>query len=573
MKRSALYARVSTDRQKEEGTIESQIAELKRQIAAAGDELVKEYIDDGHSGKYLDRPALDELRNDLKTDAFDAVYFLCADRIARDLMHQNIIVGELLKHKKRIIISCKDYEENPENKFALSVFGAVAEFERAKIAERMTRGKLHRLRTGQLLSHGHTIYGYAYAKKTESSPPALVVNEAEAKIVRMIFEMYASGQFGPAAISRFLEAHGIPTRKGNLLWDQVRITQIMKNTTYTGTRYHNRSAIVTEVSKDGKRAKTPKREYRAREEWIAVKVPAIVSQELFDRAQEQLRISASRYRNLPIRALLCGFVRCADCGRLYASAYSYAKIVQPSGAVSVCHRGQYRCTRTNEDRAHHSTQRCRNVRVESNIFDGTVVEMIRAVMFDPDRLGRCIESGSRVDDPSAAAELSRIAGEINGLNDKRRAIFEAYATEQMNTEEYIAASRALDEALVRVKGEKAAVVNAARDAGWDDAAAASIRHFCASARTRFEACADFDAKRAFLRDHVERIVFNHGKLSIFGSVPLQGAAQRSLPFRIDGAIDAEIVRTKASRKRWPEDERFGSWVPVRAEHLSPIHSI
>jgi hypothetical protein len=104
-------------------------------------------------------------------------------------------------------------------------------------------------------------------------------------------------------------------------------------------------------------------------------------------------------------------------------------------------------------------------------------------------------------------------------------------------------------------------------------AAASIRHFCASARTRFEACADFDAKRAFLRDHVERIVFDHGKIAIFGSVPLQGPAQRSLPFRIDGAIDAEIVRTKASRKRWPEDERFGSWVPVPAEHLSPIHSI
>jgi site-specific DNA recombinase len=138
------------------------------------------------------------------------------------------------------------------------------------------------------LSHGHTIYGYAYAKKTESSPPALVVNEPEAKIVRMIFEVYASGQFGPAAISRFLEAHGIPTRKGNLLWDQVRITQIMKNTTYTGTRYYNRSAVVTEVPRDGKRAKTPKREYRAREEWIAVKVPAIVSQELFDEAQEQL---------------------------------------------------------------------------------------------------------------------------------------------------------------------------------------------------------------------------------------------------------------------------------------------
>jgi resolvase-like protein len=82
--KAALYARVSTERQREEATIESQLFELKRQIAAAGHTLVKEYIDDGYSGAYLDRPALEEMRKALKSDTFDAVYFLCADRIARD---------------------------------------------------------------------------------------------------------------------------------------------------------------------------------------------------------------------------------------------------------------------------------------------------------------------------------------------------------------------------------------------------------------------------------------------------------------------------------------------------------
>ena len=64
MQRAALYARVSTDAQKQEGTIESQVAELKRQIAAAGHVLVKEYIDDGYSGTQLDRPALDQMRQE-----------------------------------------------------------------------------------------------------------------------------------------------------------------------------------------------------------------------------------------------------------------------------------------------------------------------------------------------------------------------------------------------------------------------------------------------------------------------------------------------------------------------------
>ena len=91
---AALYARVSTDRQREEATSESQLFELKRQIATAGHALVKEYIDDGYSGAYLDRPALEELRGVLKTDTFDAVYFLCADRNPELLEDQPISFEE-----------------------------------------------------------------------------------------------------------------------------------------------------------------------------------------------------------------------------------------------------------------------------------------------------------------------------------------------------------------------------------------------------------------------------------------------------------------------------------------------
>jgi DNA invertase Pin-like site-specific DNA recombinase len=104
MRKAALYARVSDDRQRKEGTIQSQVAELKRQIAAAGDVLVKEYIDDGYTGAEMDRPGLEQLRKDVKTDIFDAVYFLNTDRIARDVAYQNIIIGELIVRRKKMII-------------------------------------------------------------------------------------------------------------------------------------------------------------------------------------------------------------------------------------------------------------------------------------------------------------------------------------------------------------------------------------------------------------------------------------------------------------------------------------
>jgi DNA invertase Pin-like site-specific DNA recombinase len=111
-------------------------------------ELVEQYIDDGYTGMVLDRPALNRMRADLKTDRFDRIYFLAADRIAREVEYQRIIVGELLKHGKQITINGKDYVQNPENKLTLTMLGAFAEFEQAKIIERTTRGRLHRLRMG-----------------------------------------------------------------------------------------------------------------------------------------------------------------------------------------------------------------------------------------------------------------------------------------------------------------------------------------------------------------------------------------------------------------------------------------
>ena len=245
MKKATLYARVSTDAQEKEGTIESQLFELRGQIEAAGHVLVKEYIDDGISGKLLDRPALNQMRVDLKTDLFDTIYFHSADRITREVAYQTIIIDELRKRGKQIVINGKDYVENPENKLTLTMLGAFAEFERAKIIERTTRGRLHRLRLGELASGGNGVFGYDYVAKTADAPAALVVNDKQAAVVRSIFEMFASGNFGLVTISRSLEERSVPTQKGRRLWDSDRVKCILKNEAYAGTRYYNRMTAAT----------------------------------------------------------------------------------------------------------------------------------------------------------------------------------------------------------------------------------------------------------------------------------------------------------------------------------------
>ena len=364
MKRAVLYARVSTDAQQKEGTIESQVLELKRQIAAAGDVLVKEYIDNGYSGTLLDRPALEELRRDVKTPLFDAVYFLDTDRIARDVAYQTIILGELLKHGKQIIIKGKDYVNNPENKFTVTVLGAVAELERAKIIERTTRGRLHRLRMGEMSSNGHRIYGYHYVKKSPAAPAALVINEEQAPVVRSIFEMFASGRFGLVTISRSLEERRVPTRMGRPLWHRDQIKSMLKNETYAGTRYFNRITAATEASREGRQVIRGRWVYRDRAEWIPVNVPAIVPRELFETVHEKLRLHEERYCRPVTHYLLQGLVQCGVCGSRCSSSRRYQKVVRPSGRLSVYHRAMYRCNRRAQENMHDRTriERCRNCR-------------------------------------------------------------------------------------------------------------------------------------------------------------------------------------------------------------------
>jgi site-specific DNA recombinase len=89
----------------------------------------------------------------------------------------------------------------------LTILGAVAEFERAKIIERMIRGKHHRLRKGEMIG-GQLPFGYSYVKKTQSTPATLAINEPQASIVRQLFEMYAHGA-SLNTLTRWLEQNEI----------------------------------------------------------------------------------------------------------------------------------------------------------------------------------------------------------------------------------------------------------------------------------------------------------------------------------------------------------------------------
>jgi hypothetical protein len=186
-----------------------------------------------------------------------------------------------------------------------------------------------------------------------------------------------------------------------------------------------------------------------------------------------------------------------------------------------------------------------NSRINTHILEGKVFELIRDTMLDPAKLRGFIQDAAGFDDRSAARELARIARKISTLDQERRELIERYAADQMNAEDYITANRALDEKPERLVREKARLAAALRSPLQEHFVDASVRQFCATANARFDACSDVDAKRPFIVDHIDRVIYNHYEVAIVGFVPVPSAAGAAkLPFRIEGRINIKAIRSE-----------------------------
>ena len=319
MKRIAIAGRVSTEHQKEQKTIDSQIEELERKAKEDSDEvvIVDRYFDDGWSGDILARPELDRLRDDAKLDKWDEVWFLDRDRLSRKYAYQEIIIEELTELRKKIIFINQPQAQSVEDRVLQGIHGVFAEYEKAKITERFRRGKLHRARSGHVLTQSP--FGFDYIKRSGNEYGKFIINEEEAEIIKMIFNWVDQESLSVRHIIRSLLEKGInPPKQNRSVWNSSVISRLLRNTTYKGVAYYNKSqSCVPKTPKNNERYKQIKkssRTWKEKEDWIAIEVPAIITPEQFDRVQEKLRHNnIFNNRNHKNEYLLTSLIYCS-CG-------------------------------------------------------------------------------------------------------------------------------------------------------------------------------------------------------------------------------------------------------------------
>ena len=384
MKTAAIYARVSSDRQKEEQTIASQTAALLEYAEAHGYTVPSEWIfqDEGYSGSILVRPSLERLRDLASEGSIEAVLIYSPDRLSRKYAYQVLLMEEFARQGVEVLFIQSPQAATPEEHLLVQLQGMIAEYERAQIAERTRRGKRHRAKGGLINVLCGAPYGYRYVKKSEASTAFYEVIEEQASVVRQVYRFYTEEGWSIGAIVRWLNAQGIPTCQRKSPWERTTVWAMLRNPAYQGTACFGKTERaerqkVTRLlrRRGGFSSRSSANRERPREEWIAIPVPAIVSPETFALAQERLqqnKLFASRHTKEP--TLLQGILICQVCG------YAYYRTSTRTSARKLYY---YRCLGS-DDWRYPQGRVCTNQPVRQDYLDDLVWREVIGLLENPD---------------------------------------------------------------------------------------------------------------------------------------------------------------------------------------------
>jgi len=563
MTTAAIYARVSSARQREEQTIGSQTAALVEAAERWGLEVPPEWVfeDEGYSGATLIRPALERLRDLAAQVPIDVVLCYSPDRLARRYAYQALLIDEFARAGSEIRFVKGPRAETPEDELMIQFQGMIAEYERAQIVERTRRGKAHRARAGVANVLSGAPYGYQYVRRSEDADARYEIIEDEARVVRELFRRYVEDHVPLAELVRWLAAEAIPTSTGKARWDRSTIWGMLRNPAYAGraafaktVRTDQRAALNRTARRQGRAvSRHAASRPRAREDWIEIPVPAIVSEETFEAAARRLednrRFAA---RNTKVASLLMGLVVCEGCG------YAYYRTSTRTKTRKLYY---YRCLGS-DDYRYEGGRVCENRPVRADFLDEVVWGQVTALLADPalvqSELDRRLTE-LRTANP-ATAERSRIELEVARTAAAIARLVEAYQEDLVSLDELRARMPALrtKETTMRASADALDAQLLDRDAYLK--LAEDLEGFLARLRETSNGVTVEDRQRV-LRTVVKEVVVGPERVLVRHSIPTCGGAQGSAgyPFRLRSPVAP--ARQRHARRLGPGAGL--SWSPLR----------
>ena len=536
---TAFYARVSSESQARDRTIDSQLADLDARARADGLPPDPERIfrDDGYSGSDLVRPGLERLRDAVAAGSIDRLYVHSPDRLARDFAHRILLIDEWQRAGVAVVFLNHDVDDSPEGNLLLQIQGVIAEYERAKILERGRRGRRHAARSGAIAALSGAPYGYTYVTKSEGGGRAdyRVVLE-EARVVRLIFDWVGREHLSLREVARRLRRQGVPTRTGKATWEPATLVGILKNPAYKG------SAALGKTRRVGRRPRPrpirgrpefPRRnsctEDTDADEQIAIPVPAIVDADAFDAAREQLARNRRRHGRPPRpgRYLVQGLVACARCGRAYYGSNHTGRAAPGGGDDPGRSYGYYRCWGTDGHRFDGPAV-CSNRTVRSDRLDAATWDDVRGLLQSPARIGaeyrRRLESSPGPD----RRAIEAIERQVQGVRRRIARLTEMYEEGYLDRDPFRARIGSARGKLAALEAEAQAAAAEASGQAELRLVIGQLEAFANQLRSGLADC-DWETRRAIILALVKRIEIDEDRVRVVYKVapdPLEPEPRR-----------------------------------------------
>ena len=393
MSRAAIYARVSDKSQDAEDktSISEQISDMEAHCERRGLTIVARYQEVGR-GWSKKRPEFQRMLADGRMGRFDTIVCWKSDRLSRGMYPAAALMEVIEAHRINI--------EAVMDAIDLKTFGlmaAVGKIELDNFRERSSMGKRGTAKQGRI-PIGNVPYGYRVA---EDGRPE--VDESEAEVVRRIYQMYVHEGKGAPAITRQLNAAGVPVAASGRQWWDGQVHRILSNETYRGTWWYGRARYVS--TEEGMQVYE-----QPQDEWIGVPFPTLVDEETWEKARALRRKRKTKSkRNTKVFYLLQHMVRCAECGFLMGGAATTKKEVKRNGKVYKYEmnppRRYYRCYGYQQMRL-----QCRpKPMIRAERLEGLVWNEIRKVLENPGLIIAGIEALSSQEDGGGLVEEIALA--------------------------------------------------------------------------------------------------------------------------------------------------------------------
>ena len=466
MKLAAIYARVSSDQQREERTIASQTAALIEFARKHELEVPKEWVfeDEGYSGATLERPGLERVRDLAAEGQIQVVLIYAPDRLSRKYAYQILLMEEFSRQGVETRFVNAPQSATAEDQLLVQFQGMIAEYERAQILERSRRGKRHRARSGEVSVLSGAPYGYLYIRKTDESLAAYRVIDAEAEVVQRVYGMYTVDGLSIGEITRRLNTDGIPTRKQSSRWERSVVWAMLRNSAYRGvasfgkTRVASRERVTRALRRRGGIVSSGTIGHqRPHEEWIEIPVPALVSEESFARAQELLQENRIRSRRRTITpSIVQGLVSCQKCG------YAFSRTSTQTSARKLHY---YKCIGSDSWRKLGGPV-CDNGRlVRQDLIDQIVWAEVIRLLEDPTLIQQELDrrlAAARASDPTKKREQS-LQRELIRVGNSIERILNAYQEQLLSLEQLRERMPPLRQREQTVRAELQAIADQAGD--------------------------------------------------------------------------------------------------------------